>query len=173
MACDIISGIKKSCKASLGGNSAVYLFNFVPDAFTVSAGTATGISTGITQVYSYEITGDGSTLQEVLTSSRETGTSTNLQTLVMVLKGISIAAGNTLNTLAYGTTNAVVKDRNGIYHCLGLLDGFDFTVDQVTGGVKTDLNGYTVTGIATTGALSPKMDASTIAAFLALVQPNP
>ena len=64
---------------------------------------------------------------------------------------------------------AVVKDRNGIYHAIGIDDGIDFTVAQTTGGAKTELNGYTLTGVSTTGALSPKLDSDTIADFLALV----
>jgi hypothetical protein len=64
---------------------------------------------------------------------------------------------------------AVVKDRNGVYHAVGLDDGIDFTIDQATGGAKTDMNGYTLTGVSTTGSLSPKLDSATITAFLALV----
>jgi hypothetical protein len=63
----------------------------------------------------------------------------------------------------------VVKDRNGIYHAIGIDDGIDFTVVQTSGGAKTELNGYTLTGVSTTGSLSPKLDAATITAFLALV----
>jgi hypothetical protein len=64
---------------------------------------------------------------------------------------------------------AVVKDRNGIYHAIGIEDGIDFTVAQTTGGAKGELNGYTLTGVSTTGSLSPKLDTATAAAFIALV----
>ena len=74
-----------------------------------------------------------------------------------------------MNLLAYGFPMAVVKDRNGIYHAIGIDDGIDFTVVQSTGGAKTELNGYTLTGVSTTGSLSPKLDNATVAAFLALV----
>ena len=176
MACDlIVSGIKKTCKGNLGGTSKIYIFNFVENAFTVSAntGTASAISTGVTAVYEYEITGDLSTLTEVLTTSRNEGTASNLQTLVVSLNGISAESSNTLNQLAYSTTNAVVKDRNGIYHCLGEVDGFDFNIEETTGGAKTDKNGYLATGVSTTGRLSPKMNAACITQFLAKVIPNP
>jgi len=63
----------------------------------------------------------------------------------------------------------VVKDRNGIYHAIGIDDGIDFTIDSATGGVKTDLNGYTLTGVSTAGTLSPKLDKAIIDDFLALV----
>jgi len=74
-----------------------------------------------------------------------------------------------MNLLAYGFPMAVVKDRNGIFHAIGTDDGIDFTVVQSTGGAKGDLNGYTLTGVSTTGALSPKLDATTVTAFLALL----
>jgi len=173
MACDeIVSGIKRTCKGNLGGTSKIYIFNFVDNAYIGSGGTATGISTGITQVYEFEITGDLSTLTEVLTTSRNEGTASNLQTLVISINGISAEASNTLNQLAYATTNAVVRDRNGIYHCLGETDGFDFNIEQTTGGAKSDKNGYLATGVSTTGRLSLKMDSPTVTAFLAKVVPN-
>ncbi|GAG67699.1 unnamed protein product, partial [marine sediment metagenome] len=59
--------------------------------------------------------------------------------------------------------------RNGVPHALGITDGIDFTIDQATGGVKTDLNGYTLTGVSTEGGLSPKLDAATLTALQALV----
>jgi len=74
-----------------------------------------------------------------------------------------------MNLLAAGFPMAVVKDRNGIYHAVGIDDGIDFTIQEATGGAKTDLNGYTLTGIATTGSLAPKLDSSTVTAFLALL----
>jgi hypothetical protein len=40
---------------------------------------------------------------------------------------------------------------------------------QSTGGAKAELNGYTLTGVSTTGSLSPKLDTDTIADFLALI----
>ncbi len=174
MACDLlVSGIAKTCKGNLGGTSKIYIFNFVDNAYTgVSGGTASGISTGITEVFEFEIIGDLSTLTEVLTTSRNEGTASNLQTLVVSLNSISAESSDTLNQLAYSTTNAVVRDRNNIYHCLGETDGFDFNIEQTTGGAKTDKNGYLATGVSTTGRLSPKLGPAGVSALLALVVPN-
>ena len=68
-----------------------------------------------------------------------------------------------------GRPLAVVEDRNGVFHAIGLDDGLNVTVNQATGGAKTDLNGYTLTAVSTTGALSPKLDEATITALKALV----
>ncbi len=169
MACDITAGRLRACKQNLGGLGKLYLFNFVQDPFTVVNGVATAINPLLTVVYKYEIEGDGNNVAESLVPDRNTGTSVNTQTTTIVLKKIDATTSLQLNLLAYGFPMAVVKDRNGIYHAIGIDDGIDFTVAQTTGGAKTELNGYTLTGVSTTGALSPKLDSDTIADFLALV----
>jgi len=169
MACDITKGRARVCKSSIGGNSKLYLINSVEDPFTVVAGEVTAINASITAASEYDLEGDGNTLVENLLSDRNTGTTVNTQTLTVILKSIDVATSAEMNLLAYGYPLAVVKDRNGIYHAIGIDDGIDFTVDQTTGGAKTDMNGYTLTGVSTTGALSPKLDESTVSALLLLV----
>ena len=169
MACDLTAGFARECKDSLGGNSKLYLFNYVADPFTIVANEATAINAALTVVYEYDLKGDLNTLEESIVSDSNTGTSVNTQTLVATMKKISTAKGAQMNLLAYNFPQAVIADRNGVYHCLGLTDGIDFTISQTTGGSKTDLNGYTMTGVSLEGGLSPKMDAATITAFLALV----
>lgn len=169
MACDLTAGRAKACKQSLGGVSTLYLFNFVENPFTYSAGIATAINPLLTTVFEYELEGDGNNISESLVSDRNTGTSVNTQTSTFVLKKVDATTSAQMNLLAYGFPIAVVKDRNGIFHAIGIDDGIDFTVVQTTGGAKTELNGYTLTGVSTVGSLSPKLDTATVAAFLALV----
>jgi len=169
MACDLTKGFARVCKDSLGGNSRLYLFNFQEDPFTILAGECTAINVGITAVYEYESEGDGNTLEESMVSDSNTGTTVNTQTLNVILKKMAAATGTEMNLLAYNYPQAVVKDRNGVYSAIGLDEGIDFTIVQSSGGAKTDLNGYTLTGVSTTGSLSPKLDAATITALLALV----
>lgn len=172
MICDITKGRDKVCKDGLGGNSVLYLFNYLPDAFTVTGSEVTAISPSLTQVFSFELEGDGNTLVENMPSDRNTGTTVNTQTLTVQLKKIDAETSANLNLLAYGYPMGVVKDRNGVYHCIGLDDGIDFTIEQATGGAKTDMNGYTLTGVATTASLSPKLSSTIVADFLALVFDN-
>ena len=166
---DITAGRLRQCKAQLGGNANLYLYNFIEDPFTIVSGEATAINVGLTAVYKFELEGDGNTLEESLVGDRNAGTAVNTQTLTFLLKKIDAATGAELNLLAKGYPQAVVEDRNGVWHCLGIDDGIDFTIVQSTGGAKADFNGYTNTGVSTTGALSPKLDAATITAFKALV----
>jgi hypothetical protein len=167
--CDITSGRDKQCKNSIGGLGSLFLFNFVENPFTVASGVATAINPELTEVFEYKIEGDGNNVSESYVSDRNSGTSVNTQTLTIVLKKISATSSAQLNLLTQGFPMAVVKDRNGVYHALGIDDGIDFTVVQSTGGAKTELNGYTLTGTATTKELSPKLDSATITAFLALL----
>jgi len=169
MACDITAGRLKACKQSLGGLGKLYLFNFVENPFTVTAGVATAINPLLTEVFEYEIEGDGNNVAESMVSDRNAGTTLNTQTTTIVLKKIDATTGAQMNLLAYGFPMAVVKDRNGIYHAIGIDDGIDFTVAQTSGGAKGELNGYTLTGVSTTGSLSPKLDGATASAFIALV----
>ena len=169
MACDITTGRLRECKQNLGGQSSVYLFNYVQDPFTLAAGEATGINPLLTVVYEYEITGDLNTLVENMVSDDNSGTTVNTQTLTTSLRKQDAAASAEFNLLTYGNAQAVVKDRNGVFHCLGISEGLNWSVDASTGGARTDLNGYTITGVAQEGALSPKLDDTTITAFLQLV----
>lgn len=169
MACLLTAGRTKSCKDSLGGNSKLYLYNDIEDPFTVVSGEATAINAGITEVFEFELEGDGNTLEQSMVSDRNTGTTVNTQTLTIVLKKMDAATNAQFNLLAYGFPQAVVKDRNGKYHAIGIDDGIDFTVVGSSGGAKTDMNGYTLTGVSTTGALAPILDDDTVTALLALV----
>ena len=167
--CDINSGRLRSCKDSLGGNSVLYLYNSLEDAFTVVDGEATAMNVSLTAAYKFELEGDGNTLEESMVSDRNTGTSVNTQTLTLVLKKPDAATNAQFNLLAAGYPQAVVVDRNGNWKAIALDDGIDFTVVSSTGGAKTDLNGYTLTGVSTTGSLAPFLDSATQSAFLAVV----
>ena len=169
MPCLITSGRSKACKDGLGGQSTLYLYNSLEDAFTVLNGEATTMNASLTAAYAYPLEGDGNTLEQSMVSDRNTGTRVNTQTLTIVLKNMDAAANAEFNLLAAGYPQAVVVDRNGNYIALGLDDGIDFTVVSSTGGAKTDMNGYTLTGVSTTSELAPQLDDSTQTAFLAVV----
>ena len=170
--CDITAGIGKVCKGNLAGNKKIYIINDIADPFTVVDGAATGINAGITEVFEFDITGDGNTLEQSMVGDRNTFTTLNTQTLTVLLGKLDVTKNATLNSLTYGFPSAVVVDRNNNYHAVGIDDGIDFTVVGSTGGVKNDLNGYTLTGVSTTGALAPILDEATVTALLALVVSN-
>jgi len=169
MACDITIGRDRACKDGLGGNSTLYLYNELADAFTVLDGEATAMNVLLTAAFAFPLEGDGNTLEQSMVSDRNTGTKVNTQTLTVMLKNMDAATSAEFNLLAAGYPQAVVVDRNGNHHAIGLDDGIDFTVLASTGGAKTDMNGYTLTGVATTTDIAPILDDSTVTAFEGVV----
>lgn len=171
--CDIASGRKKACKNSISGVRKLFLFNFLQDPFTVVSGAATAMNVLLTEAFEYDLTGDGQVLDENMVGDRNNGTRVNTQTITAILQKIDAATSAELNLVTAATPQAVVQSRDGNYHAVGITDGIDFTVVQNTGSAKTDLNGYTVTGISTELDLSPILDSATVTAFLAIVAINP
>ncbi len=169
MACDITTGRERQCKTSLGGAKKVWFYNYVEDPFTVASGEATAINPLLTEVFEFEIEGDGNTLDQNFIGERQNGTSVNTQTLTAIFKKQDAISSANFDKLVKGQPQAVVQDRNGNYHALGIDDGMDVTITASTGGAKTDLNGYTVVATSTTGDLAPMLDSATVTTFLALV----
>ena len=169
MPCLISSGRVKACKDGLGGNSTLYLYNNLEDAFTVANGEATAMNAALTVAYKFELEGDGNTLEQSMVGDRNTGSRVNTQTLTISLKKMDAATSAEFNLLVAGYPQAVVVDRNGNHIALGLDDGIDFTVVAQSGGAKTDMNGYVLTGVSTVSELAPQLDASTITQFEAVV----
>ena len=169
MACDLTQGRDRACKDGLGGQSNLYLYNSIEDAFTVVDGVATAVNGNLTQVFKYELEGDNNTLEQSVVGDRNTSTRVNTETLTTSLKKMDAETNAEFNLLVAGYPQAVVEDRNGNFHALALDDGMDFTVVASTGGAKTDMNGYTLTGVSTTGTLAPILDEATVTAFKALV----
>ena len=172
MACDITIGRDRACKDGLGGNSTLYLYNELADAFTVLGGEATAMNVLLTAAFAFPLEGDGNTLEQSMVSDRNTGTKVNTQTLTVVLKNMDAATSAEFNLLSAGYPQAVVVDRNGNHHAIGLDDGIDFTIVSSTGGVKTDMNGYTLTGVSTVSDLAPILDSATVTSFEAIVTPT-
>ena len=169
MACLLTSGRAKVCKDGLGGQSTLYLFDSLPDAFTVSNGEATAMNASLTAAFAYPLEGDGNTLEQSMVGDRNTSSRVNTQTLTITLKSMDAATNAEFNLVAAGYPSAVVVDRNGNYIALGLDDGIDFTIVSQTGGAKTDMNGYVLTGVSTCKDLAPFLDSATQTAFLAVV----
>lgn len=171
MACDLTRSRGKECKDVMGGNSVIYLYDELQDPFTLVAESATGMNVLLTAAYSYELEGDGSTLEQVMVSDINTGTRTNTQTITFVLKKQTTADLAEFNLLAASGAQAVVKDRAGNFHALGITEGMSWNITSTTGAAKTDLQGFTIVGTATETQFAPLLDSATQTAFLAVVVP--
>ena len=169
MACDITAGRLRPCKDSLGGISVLYLYNELEDPFTVVASEATAMNASLTAAYKFELEGDLNTFEQSMEASRDTFSRVNTQTATFVFKVPDAATNAQFNLMVAGFVQGVLKDRAGNFWSIGQDDGFDFTVVHTTGGAKGDGNLYTITGVATTSELTPKLDSATETAFLAVV----
>ncbi len=172
MSCDIAIGANRLrvCDNLQGGAREFYFFNYLENAFTVSAGKATAKNASLTTCYKYEVQGDGNTFTQSVAVDKKTGTKVNTQTLVGQLKEIEAETNVELDKLGVIQIGGVVKDYNGKYYWFAK-DGVNVTatIEAVTGGARTDFNGYNVTLVAETLELAPELDSATITAFLATV----
>lgn len=170
MACLINSGRKVPCKDTQGGLKAAYFINYIEDAFTVTAGEATAINVAVTEVFKYELRNDGNIFTEAVVSDKNTGTTTNTETLTLALPKLDKDTALQVDLQAKGRPIIVVQDRNGNYRVAGFSEGMDLTGSDInSGGARADFNGFNLTFTAMEGSTAPYLDSATITALLALV----
>lgn len=166
MACDIANGRLEVCKDSVSGIDAIYFINYGDYAYPTDVTYVTGTDTieavaNVTSLYKYELKGTNS-FDQVITSSRENGTSFVEQTLSVILKKQDAATHKNVKLLSYGRPNIVIKNRNNQFFLAGLEHGMELTTANVTNGVAMgDLNGYTLTFVGREKLLANLLDCST------------
>jgi hypothetical protein len=165
MACDIANGRLEVCKDAVGGIDAIYFINYGDYSYPTDITYVTGTDTidavaNVTSLYKYELKGTNS-FDQVITSSRENGTSFVEQTLSVVLKKQDAATHKNVKLLSYGRPNIVIKNRNNQFFLAGLEHGMELTTANVANGTAMgDLNGYTLTFVGTEKLLANLLDCS-------------
>ena len=165
MACDIANGRLEVCKDAVGGIDAIYFINYGDYSYPTDITYVTGTDTidavaNVTSLYKYELKGTNS-FDQVITSSRENGTSFVEQTLSVVLKKQDAATHKNVKLLSYGRPNIVIKNRNNQFFLAGLEHGMELTTANVSNGTAMgDLNGYTLTFVGTEKLLANLLDCS-------------
>ncbi len=153
MACDITLGRAVKCIDQVGGLKNVYFINYDEvTGYTYDATNTDVIETitggGTINAYKYELKGV-STFSEVMNSSRDTGTTSVEQTLVLSLKTQSLADHKEIKLITHGRPRVVVEDRNGNYKVMGLDHGADVTTANANSGAAlNDGSGYEITLVA-------------------------
>jgi hypothetical protein len=166
MACDIANGRLEVCKDAVGGIDAIYFINFGDYAYPTDVTYVTGTDTidavaNVTSLYKYELKGTN-TFDQVITSSRDNGTSFVEQTLTVTLKKQDAATHKNVKLLSYGRPNIVIKNRNNQFFLAGIEHGMEITTANVSNGTAMgDLNGYTLTFVGTEKLLANLLDCST------------
>ena len=169
MACDLTLGRKEPCKDSVGGIKNVYFVDFGKlgtvtignDEITNMTGTTIGGSANSLTAFKYELKG-GSSLEQTVTASRETGTTFFEQTLNLTLKKLTKEDNKELRLMAYGRPHIAVEDYNGNVFMMGLENGADVSGGSVVSGTAMgDMSGYTLTFSAQEKQLANFMDSDT------------
>lgn len=169
--CEITTGRLEVCKDVVGGIDAIYFINFGDYAFPADVAYVAGTDTidtiaNVTSLYKYQLKGTNS-FDQVITTSRENGTSFVEQTLSVVLKKQDAATHKTVKLLSYGRPNIVVKTRNNQFFLAGIEHGMELTTANVANGVAMgDLVGYTLTFVGTEKILANLLDATSEAGLI-------
>lgn len=145
MSCNLSAGRAVNCKDVVGGIQKVFFVDFggLGDV-TYTADEITDAS-GTFSAYEYDLKG-GSSLEQTITSSRETGTTFFEQVLTLNLTKLSKEDNVQIKLLAYGRPQVAVVDNNGNAFMMGVEFGAEVTGGTVaTGTAMGDLSGYTLT----------------------------
>lgn len=147
MACTFITkGRKEPCKDVVGGIRAVY---FIDDDLTITYDTADtdaidSVGTAI-DAFKYVVKG-GSSFEQTITSSRETGTTFYDQTLTLQFKKLDKDTHQQLALLAVSLPHVLIEDYNDQVWLMGTENGAEVNGGTiVTGTAMGDLSGYTLT----------------------------
>lgn len=147
MPCDLANGRLEPCKDGIGGLDAVYFINFGDLGTVVYDVTNTDVvdSANATSLFKFELKGTNS-FEQVVTSSRENGTTFVEQTLSIQLKKKDATTLKTVKLLAYGRPHVIVRNRNNQFFLAGIERGMDLTTANLSEGVAMgDFNGSTLT----------------------------
>ena len=147
MACTFITkGRKEPCKDVVGGIKAVY---FIDDDLTITYDSSDtdaidSVGTSI-DAFKYVVKG-GSSFEQTITSSRETGTTFYDQTLTLQFKKLDKDTHEQLALLAVSLPHVLIEDYNEQVWLMGTDNGADVNGGTiVTGTAMGDLSGYTLT----------------------------
>jgi hypothetical protein len=165
MACDVGLGRDVKCKDQVGGLKNVYIINYGDVTGYTYDGTNVDVIETITgggtiNAYKYELKGI-STFNEIFNSSRDTGTSSVEQTLMLSLKTQSFADHKEIKLLTYGRPRIVIEDRNGNFRVMGLEHGAEVTTANASSGAQiNDASGYDITLVASEKIYANFMEAT-------------
>ena len=169
--CEITTGRLEVCKDVVGGLDAIYFINYGDYSFPTDVAYVASTDTidtiaNVTSLYKYQLKGTN-TFDQVITTSRENGTSFVEQTLSVVLKKQDAATHKTVKLLSYGRPNIVVKTRNNQFFLAGLEHGMELTTANVSNGTAMgDLVGYTLTFVGNEKILANLLDTTTEAGLI-------
>ena len=157
MACAITKGRGVGCKTAFAGIKNIYIldYNAAIAALSDSSGTITLPTDNSAEFFKFEVKGGLSSLETTVTSSRENGTTFYESTLNVTFQLLDVATQEEIKLLNRGRAHYVVEmypNGAGVtkYLLLGRDNGAEITGGTiVTGAAPGDLQGFTLTAVAT------------------------
>ena len=169
----ITSGRKDGCKNGLGGVSNVYLMDYVKynkKLIQTNTERTKLLSFPITIIYDVELRTPTNFDQSI---NIDKGQISYKQTIELAIKKDSLQTFRELNILIKKDLRLIVLDRLGRYQILGLYNGLKATgYKRVTGGAKSDFNGYNITFEADESEISPFIDNLDYTGFIPPIEGN-
>ena len=168
MACDLTLGRLEPCKDSSGGLKNLYFANFnssIFSEFTETGGLITALlSAPVSPIdlYKYEVRSSGHSVEDAPEVSGENGTVAVTTTVTAILKQLSGTSRDEFQLMMYGRPHIIAEDYNGNFLLVGIENGCDVVVNQVTGSAMGELSGYNLTATATEKQLSYFVDPTII-----------
>ena len=157
MACAITKGRGVGCKTTFAGIKNIYIIDYstVVAALTDTAGTVTLPTDASAEFFKFEVKGGQTSLETSVTSSRENGTTFYESTLNITFQVLDVATQEEIKLLNRGRAQYVAElypNGAGVtkYLLIGKDNGAEITGGTiVSGGAAGDLQGFTLTAVAT------------------------
>lgn len=141
----VLKGLCSDCASSVGGIKKVWIANYVDDAYTVSEGEVTGISTSVTW-YEYAIRKNTGSFTSTLNKDEVNGTNYVSTEISLVFNKMETVKRIEMSALALTSMLVVVEDENGTKFAFGANRPVITTAGGgETGTAKGDANKYTIT----------------------------
>jgi len=157
MACAITKGRGVGCKTAFAGIKNIYILDYSSAiaALSDSSGTITLPTDASAEFFKFEVKGGQSSLETVVNSSRENGTTFYESTLNVTFQILDVETQEEIKLLNRGRAHYVVEmypNGAGVtkYLLVGKDNGAEITGGTiVTGAAAGDLQGFTLTAVAT------------------------
>tara|TARA_R110002167_G_scaffold283752_7_gene488932 strand:+ start:25 stop:564 length:540 start_codon:yes stop_codon:yes gene_type:complete len=157
MACAITKGRGVGCKTAFAGIKNIYILDFsaVVAALSDSSGTITLPTDNSAEFFKFEVKGGQTSLETTVTSSRENGTTFYESTLNATFQILDVATQEEIKLLNRGRAHYVAElypNGAGVtkFLLIGKANGAEITGGTiVTGAAAGDLQGFTLTAVAT------------------------
>ena len=157
MSCAITKGRGVGCKTAFAGIKNIYILDYSSAiaGLSDSSGTITLPTDASAEFFKFEVKGGQSSLETVVNSSRENGTTFYESTLNVTFQILDVETQEEIKLLNRGRAHYVVEmypNGAGVtkYLLVGKDNGAEITGGTiVTGAAAGDLQGFTLTAVAT------------------------